>query len=178
MPDSVYIQTSIGGYIFDAYLNIQHENEVTITEHPIETGAAVSDHAYIMPSKLTFQIGMTDCAQDIIPGQFSGGSSRAVTAYSLLQEMKANRIPMEVVTRLATYENMLVQSVTAPDDHTTAHALKAAVVMQEIMVAVVKTVKISSRAQVTDSRNKGTVQPTAVPQTAAHAMFGVVVPAQ
>jgi len=155
----VYVHTVIGGFVFDAYFSVQHDGDVTITTHPVESGAAVADNAYVNPQKLTFDIGMSDCCTDIIPGQFSGGVSRSVTAYSVLQTLKAQRIPMQVTTRLATYNNMLVQSISVQDTNKTAHGLRATVVLQEIFVAVVKTVQISARPQTTDSTPKGTVQP-------------------
>lgn len=180
--ERVLVQTTIGGYAFDAFLSIQHDLESTITANPVETGAAIADNAYINPRKLTMQIGMTDVAQDIIPGQFTGGASRGVTAFSVLQQLWMARIPMKVVTRLGTYDNMLVKSISVPDDHTTAFGLKATVTLQEIFVATVQTVKVSSRPQVTGSTNKGTVQAKKIPDSWAYSMdkatggTGVIIP--
>lgn len=39
-----YLDTSLGKFIFDAYFNISHESNLTITEHPIQSGANISDH--------------------------------------------------------------------------------------------------------------------------------------
>lgn len=63
-------KTSIGGYVFDVYLNIGHSLTSTVTSHPTQFGASISDHKYEEPDVLTFQIGMSDSSQDLVVGQF------------------------------------------------------------------------------------------------------------
>lgn len=162
---TVYAKTSVGGYIFDAYLSLTHESTLEITTHPVETGAALTDNSYLDPVKVTMTIGQSDVCTDVIAGQFGVGDGRSVTAFNILKILQSNRIPLQVTTRLATYQNMLVQSITAQDTNKTAHGLSATVVLQEVLVAVVKTVQISSRPQVTDSTPKGAVQSTGPSQT-------------
>jgi hypothetical protein len=159
----ILIKTNIGGYFLDAIFKIEHTTALTITQHPVETGASISDYAYLNPAQVSLDIGMTDVAQDIIPGQFDGGAafpSRSVNAYQLLKQLQAMRMPVQLVTRLNTYNNMLVANIVATEDKTTTEALRATITMQEILIASVTAVKISSRPQTTDSTNKGTVQPT------------------
>ena len=174
----IYVKYNVGGLFFDAFLKFTHTSTLTITQHPIETGAAVSDHAYVMPATLTMDIGMSDVATSILPGQFGDLTSRSVSAYQALKQLQLQRIPVKVMTRLNLYDNMLVQSVVANEDNATAHGLKATVIMQEIFVATVQTVKISARPQITNSTNKGVVVPQKVDESGAHAMFGVVIPAR
>ncbi len=155
---AVVIKTQVGGYWFDAILSANHESTLTVTQHPVESGAAISDHAYLNPARLTLQVAMTDLAQDIYPGQFSGPGSRSVTAYQLLLDLQASRIPMKVVTRLRSYDNMIVESISSADDNSTALGLKATVTLREIFVATVTKIKISARPHVTDSTPKGNAQ--------------------
>jgi hypothetical protein len=169
LPDSlseasqlIYVKTNIGGLFFDAVLRSDHTSGITITEHPVETGAAITDHSYVNPAVLVMEVGMTDVARGIVPGQFDGGWSRSVRAYEMLLELQRQRIPLQVVTRLRTYQNMLIETISVPDDYTTISGLKATVTMREIFVAQVKTVKISSKPQVTDSTPRGEVQPVEI----------------
>jgi len=157
----VYVATNIGGFFFDAFLQIDHESSLTITSHPVETGASISDHAFVNPALLTMQIGMSDAAEVLSIDQFTQGPTRSVTAYQVLLELQRLRIPMQVMTRLKIYKNMLIETISVPDDYTTAYGLKATVVMKEVLVATVQTVKISARPQVTDSTNRGVVEPIA-----------------
>lgn len=64
-------KTKIGEYVFDVYMSVSHQLSNQITEHPVQYGANVSDHILNQPDIITFQIGMSDCSQDLIAGQFS-----------------------------------------------------------------------------------------------------------
>jgi hypothetical protein len=114
-----YFSTQDGrNYIFDAYFNINHESNLAITQHPIQTGASISDHAYMEAQQLTFEIGMSDVMQDLPYSgvvSFNNGdsSSRSVNAYQTLRNLQADRVPIDVITRLGTYKNMLIESIVA-----------------------------------------------------------------
>ncbi|USG65159.1 hypothetical protein NDK47_24050 [Brevibacillus ruminantium] len=158
----VYLKTNVGGYFFDAYLRSTHASRLNITEHPVQTGAALTDHAFLQPKELTMEIGMSDTAASLIPGQFTGGWSRSVQAFKVLQELQALRVPLQVHTRLGLYQNMLIEEINAPDDYTTLYGLRCTVTLREIMVAQVRTVKISSKPAVTDQINRGKQEPKSV----------------
>jgi len=61
--------------------------------------------------------------------------------------------------KFGLFKNMLIETIAAPDDYTTQYGLKATVTLKEVFVATVKTVKVSARPHVTDSTNKGVVEP-------------------
>jgi hypothetical protein len=156
---TTYFSTAQGNYVFDAYFSINHESNLTITEHPIQTGASISDHAYMEAQQVTFEIGMSDVMQDISAtsvATFNGtSSSRSVNAYKILRKLQADRIPINATTRLGTYNNMLIETISAPDDNKTLYGLKATVVLKEIFVVSVTTVKISERPHKSESTNEG-----------------------
>lgn len=153
------VKTNIGGWFFDAFLKLNHTSTLTITEHPVETNASISDHAYMNPQELSIDIGMSDVAKSYVSGQFAGSWSRSVTAYQILREIQRQRLPVRILTRLGLYNNMMIQSITAPDDYMTLNGLKATINFRELLVGTVQTVKISARPQTTDSTNKGNVEP-------------------
>lgn len=161
----VYTKTNIGGWFFDAYLKMTHTSRLTITDQPVQTGAALTDHAYLEPRELSMDIGMSNVAKSFVDGQFTGGYSRSVTAYEVLKQLQALRVPVQVHTRLGLYENMLVEVLSAPDDYTTLYGLQCTVTFREIMVAQVKTVKVSARPLVTGSANGGQPQPVQANQS-------------
>jgi hypothetical protein len=70
----VYAKTSIAGFFFDAVLRVEHNRTLRMTEHPIQTGANVVDHAFMLPAQITLEIGMSDVMASIIPGQFKAPS--------------------------------------------------------------------------------------------------------
>ena len=157
-------KTNIGGFFFDAYLRVDHNRKTKITQHPVETGASISDHAYVEPSELIMEIGMSDACVSFIQGQFNQRWSRSVSAIDTLWKLQEQRIPIDVLTRLKMYRNMLIEVVSVPDDFTNLNNLKATVTLREIKVVQVKTVALNSSAtasaspQKTATTNKGTQQ--------------------
>lgn len=191
-------KTSIGGYVFDVYLNIGHSLASTITSHPTQFGANISDHKYEEPDILTFQIGMSDSSQDLVVGQFykrgykpklysttmnEDGSinkeslkakflrkkenllnwlsdSRSVNAFNKLKEMKLNGELLTCITRLGTYENMIIESIDADDTFESKNGLFATVRLKEVMLVELQKIQVDLTAQITQSSNLGTKNAT------------------
>lgn len=159
-------KTNIGGFFFDAYLRLDHTRKTKITQHPVETGAAITDHAYIEPAELIIEVGMSDACISFIQGQFNQKYTRSVSAIDTLWKLQEQRIPMDVLTRLKLYKNMLIEVISVPDDWQTLNGLRATVTLREIIVVGVKTVEMNSKAssskspQKTAATNKGTQQVT------------------
>lgn len=153
----LYCKTNIAGFFFDGFLNVSHERKLTTTSSPVETGAAIVDHAYVEPAKITMKIIVSDVHQSLIPGQFDGGYARHTQAWQLLKQLQNDRIPMYVFTKLDTYENMLITSITADDNADTFECLNADVELTEIPVARVKEVKITKADQTTVNTEMGKV---------------------
>ena len=156
-------QVSLGGYIFDAYLRVSHNRRMAVTQHPVETGAAITDHAYLEPVTFDIEIGMTDTTMGKIPSQFSGLNllytnssikSRSVKAYDLLVEMQKTRVPYEFVCRYGTFK-VVVEDINPIDDYTTKYALRANVHLRQIIMTASSSKTISADPYTTDSLNRG-----------------------
>jgi len=148
---------SIGGLVFDAVLKTDHTSKLTATSHPIENGANITDHAVIEPAEISIEIGMTDC----------NGTGVSDKMFKSLQALQFSRQHITVVTRYRTYRNMLIMSMSVPDDFTTMNALKAMLMLREIPTAGTAAVEVSARpsqqAHKTGNSSSGsgsTVQPT------------------
>lgn len=126
---------TFGRFIFDAVFNTQHDANVTPTQHPVQTGASIADHAFINPDEVSVEIGMTDVVTGV-------GADHSVNAYNQLRAIMARREPVTLITRLYTYTNMLITAISAPDDYTTQNALKAQIYFQKINIVKVATVKV------------------------------------
>ena len=154
----LFCKTNIAGYFFDGFMSVSHERKLTITQNPVETGAAIVDHAYVNPSSVTMQIMMSDVHQSIIPGQFSDLTFRHTSAWAVLKQIQESRIPVDVFTKLGYYKNMLIEEISADDTKETFRALSATVKLTEIPVARIKTVKISKASQTTINTKMAEVQ--------------------
>lgn len=154
----LYCKTNIAGFFFDGFMDVDVASELEITENPVETGTAISDHSYVKPTEITMQVIMSDVHQSLIPGQFTGGWSRSVNAYKILKEIQAKRIPIAVLCRLGLYENMVIRRLQANDNADTYRGLNATVTLVELPLARIKTVEISLASQTTISSEMGKLQ--------------------
>lgn len=85
----------------------------------------------------------------------SVGEGRSRARWIALKKMQLARQPIEVRTRLQTYSNMLIEELSAPDDHTTFHALKCTVRLRQIIFANVAETQVSARAANTSKETSG-----------------------
>jgi hypothetical protein len=175
----ILVKTNIGGLFFDAVLRSEHTSSLNITQHPVETGAAITDYAYRNPEQLVMDISMSDVITKINQSsdQFGGGDqSRSVNAYQLLKGLQNNRVPVSVVTKLNNYDNMLIETIVSTDTKDTQFGLKATVTLKEIFIVYVTTVKISARPQTTDGTNGGNAQPIAATPQLASVLYSLMHP--
>ena len=169
-----YVDAS-GGYVssayfFDAVLRAEHFQELAITRHPVQVnannggpGGSISDHAYLLPARLTLEIGMSDTLDRFNLTDYSSDPSKSIAAYHAFLSIQARRSPLIVMTRLKQYENMLIQSIRPVEDYKTRFALKAMIVFEQILMGLVTTTMVSAAPQITDRTDKGTAQTATVP---------------
>ncbi len=177
-------------YVFDAVFKVEHSRELRRTEHPIQTSAgsaaiSITDHAYLLPSRVELEIGMSDAMDSYSRNEWGSTASKSISAYQTLVNLMQSRLLVTLTTRLATYKNMLIEAVTSADTHQTRHGLRATVVLSEVFLADATAVAsvlrptlasddtaggVSARPQATDATPAGTQQTTPVPAalTAQH----------
>lgn len=148
---------SFGRFVFDAVFSTEHNLSITATQHPVQTGSSVSDHAFTNPTEVSIEVGMSDAMQGV-------GADHSVNAFQQLKAIMMRKEPLTVITRLDTYKNMLITSISAPDNYETMHGLKAQVYFQQIEIVSVATVKVQQL--VTGSQQQATQGVTTPADTA------------
>lgn len=143
-PETVLLrpQRSIGNVAMDVTVEEDHKDELEITEHPVEHGAPISDHAYLKPAQLTIKAGVSDAS-----GKATSGDRRTVAAYEALRKLQASREPFDVVTGKRVYKNMQIKSLGVITDKDTEHVLMVTAELQEILIAYVRTVSVPRNRQ-------------------------------
>ena len=176
-------------YVFDAVLLVDHEQRLEKTSHPVQTGGVISSHAYLMPGRVSLDIGMSDVMAAYSTGAglgnnasstggvitpastaaFSGnpyggsGSGKSVSAYQTMLTLQAQRQPLTVVTRLRTYSNMVISSIAPQESSKTITGLRMRVDFEEIFTASTTIAPVSARPDSTQTTGLGTVSPSPVP---------------
>ena len=161
-------KTNIGGLFFDAVISVSTEHTATITSHPVQLGANISDHMYLEPISITMEIAMSDAMDSMVYGQWQGGYTKSVSAYRMLCDLQARRIPITVLTRLNQYPDMVIESISVNDDYKSLYGLRATVSLKQVFVAEATTDTVSARSWVTDAdANRGEAQPVGIPTSVA-----------
>lgn len=139
-------KTQIGAIALDAAITDTHEFSAEVTDHPLETGSSVQDHVYLNPDRLTIEGEISNSPVQIFGGLlsgFSGISDRRVEAYEELKALNKARAPITVVTGLAVYDNMVMDSLKFPRDQNTGQRLLFTAEFKKVTFVETKNVAIS-----------------------------------
>lgn len=167
-PGTVITGRNMGGLQFAVVVEEQHEDKLTITEHPVEQGAKVNDHAYVMPAMLTIRAGVSD----------AGGVGKAREMYEKLLDMMRKREPFDIVTGKRLYENMLLENVSTSTDSQSEHSLIVTAQCREVIIVRTQVSSVPPRkrhknaARTGGVSDKGQKQAKARPQSMLKAALG------
>ena len=158
---------AVTGYVFDNIPRVLHEQQGVVTLNPVQDGAPISDHFYVVPARLTVEILMSDSMQSYTFGQFSDGVARSVSCWQTLKALQASKAFVTIVSRLDTYDNMLITDRRGEETPETTHAGRFTVTFTQVLIATVTLTNApttnSTRPQATGQTQAGQVQPQVVP---------------
>ena len=128
IPATIVPRRSIGP--FNATLTIEEvaTDELEITQHPVQQGAAITDHAYLKPATVNVKI------------VFSDEDAPLAETYQKLRQLQASREPFDVVTGKRSYKNMLFKSLGQTNDLRTEFVLSINATLQEVFITALEVV--------------------------------------
>ncbi len=150
--------------VFDAVLSESHEGTSVLTEHAVESGAPISDHKRANPARLTIEALVTNTPLLAPPASgygegpavtaevrkdedvkanvviFSASFDRLADVETTLRRLRLEATPVTVSTRVRTYEQVQVVSVTCPREPEDGDSLRFQIEFQEVRVAQSRTV--------------------------------------
>ena len=124
-------QRDIGGLYPHIVLEEVHNDELQITQHPVETGTPVTDHAFPMPYTVEIRCGWSNSTAATV------GFVQAV--YQQLLALQAKRQPFAIKTGKRSYTSMLMRSVGVKTDADSEFALMVVVLAQQIVITGTQT---------------------------------------
>lgn len=145
-------QRMIGSLEVDCSISEAHTDTLTITEHPVEQGASISDHAYVNPPMLTMRAAWSNSST-----QAGGDEGYASDTYNALLALQASRQPLTVVTGKRTYYSMLIQCIVTETDERSEAILAVVVTFKGVILVQTQTVTLPPAA------NQARPQATAAP---------------
>ena len=170
---ALYYSTPIDGGVdfhvieFDATISEKHTQDATLTEHAIGRGGHVSDHIRTAPQELSFAVAVSNIPHTLSPRgralSFDGSEPRPRQAYeTMLSLMRAAQL-MDVVCGLTDYSNVVITSVSAPQNVDADDVVVIDVSMREVRIATTQTVAARPRQRRARAETQAAAQPTQTP---------------
>jgi len=134
-PATIIPRRSIGPFTATVTLEEVASDDLEITQHPVQQGATVTDHAYLKPATVSIKI------------MFNADDAPLTETYSKLRQLQASREPFDVVTGKRAYKNMLFKSLGQTNDAQTENVLSISAELQEIFIVQVESTTVPPRRQ-------------------------------
>lgn len=109
-------------------INEDHSDDLIITEHPIQAGAFINDHAFKRPAELQMQMGWANA------WVFDTGAGTVNYIYQQILELQAARLPFTIYTGKRVYYNMLVASLRTHTDQRLEYSFLADISFREVVL--------------------------------------------
>lgn len=151
----------IGLIIPSVVVSEKHSDTLEITEHPVEIGAAVADHAYKRPSEVVMEVGFAGGGSllDFVDTSSIGlslGLSPQET-YQELLDLQSSRIPFDVVTGKRLYSNMLIRALEVTTEKATENVLSAVLTLREVLITQTQQITVANKSDMKDGASTSAV---------------------
>lgn len=164
-----------------------HSDEMEITEHPVEQGSTISDHAFARPSEVIITMAWSNSPnnsgplnqligaaantspilKDVIGAAklvggiataLSPGSPVVMQKYNAILQLYYNRALFDVYTGKRVYKNMLIKSLATTTDAKTENSLILRMTLRQILMAATQTVTVPDSSVMANPEQNGATQ--------------------
>jgi|HubBroStandDraft_4_1064222.scaffolds.fasta_scaffold01923_6 hypothetical protein len=159
------VSQNIGGVPVQVSIEETHDDILEVTEHPVETGAAITDHSYSKPSELLLRCGWSNSSIDALSAIVSGYTAGSVMSvhdyvsgvYSQLLNLQQSRALLTIQTGLRAYKNMLITSLRVQRDKTTSQALMVVATCKQVILVNSVSTTLPPQANMAQPQNTAEV---------------------
>lgn len=164
-----------GELVPHATLEEVHYDDLEITDHPVEQGAAISDHAFKRPAEVIIRCAFSNSPPSSggIVGQAAGAAAalggsglraiigtaatlqsvlggnapqQAADIYETFVNAQRERVLFDVYTGKRKYSNMLIRSIGVTTDAKSENALLINITCREVLIVSTTTVDVPIKA--------------------------------
>lgn len=131
------LKKKIGFLELDCVMNEDITMSSNVTESPIETGESISDHVYNEPLQLRLEAIISDSDPQRLERQKQNNSpitSARLEAYEALRDLWEAKQPVDVVTGLETFSNMVVTNISIPRENADGDSIKFNVDIKQVKI--------------------------------------------
>lgn len=141
----------IGFIIPQVVVSEKHIDSIEIASHPVQSGANISDHAWVKPGEVTIDCSFSgggsllDLADTRVLGIQVGLSPTEI--YQQLLALQSQCQPFEVVTSKRTYSNMLMKQIDVTTDKSNQHILKCTLTLVEVLFTATENILSADKSE-------------------------------
>lgn len=129
-------------FVSDAVISISPTFRNSITEHPIESKASISDHVYRQNVLLSIQGVVSNYpVQEYDDNLIEYNGNRVKTAYNLLKELWEKRSLFTVVSEVDVYRNCVLKSFDTDFTYKTSDTLEYRIEVEQIRLVDVEEIE-------------------------------------
>lgn len=132
-----------------------HAVSSDVTDHPVETGVNISDHVRPRPKTFTIEgiisntpIGIFAAADAFVGGL--GGAGRGEDAYELLLQYWEQGRPLDLLTSLRDYSNLVITNMSVTRNAQTTNGLHITIGLKQISTSRIQETSEFSRQEPAD----------------------------
>lgn len=177
-------QRTFGSISVQVAIEELHRDELFITEHPVEQGAAITDHAYKRPAELVLRMAWSNsglgalindftAVTSLLSGQGEGGFSYIQEIYNSILELQESRIPFDIITGKRKYTNMLIRDITTSTTEATENSLVVSIHCRQILIVQTQVVNFPDAAVMTNPQNNAATNNVGFKQPSATSLKNI-----
>lgn len=132
----------IGDLTLDATISESHEMTAEVTDFPVEEGSDISDNRRIAPRVVTLDAVISSAPTSF--AQIAGplAPMSVPDGFKALEELFASDDLVTLVTKLRTYENMLITRLTVPRSNENGEAVFFSIELKQIQLVSTQRVQV------------------------------------
>lgn len=151
-------QIGINGFPFDLFISEKHKLDFSVSDHPIQNGATISDHVHKQLQHVTIEGLFTNHPlkklEEINNVTFKDEfatkeeketlTNRALRKFDELRELANKRRPVRLVTSLQVYPKMIITSLSYDRDAKSGSSIRFTMELREIQIVNLQASKSES----------------------------------
>ena len=155
----------LGKVAVSVILREEYSDTLRITDHPVEGGANITDHSFKEPVRVTLTCGWSNASltalQQEVVGIFNAIASNGLSAvktqlsqfdyvshvYAQLLDTQSARQPINIVTTMRLYSNMLIESLSVQRDKDTGNIIAVVAACREVIIVSTLTATVAQANQ-------------------------------
>lgn len=157
----------IDGFPIDCAESESHDYDNEVTDHPVEKGVDISDHARARPIMVTLDGTVSDTPIGPVADLREDLDMPSDAAKAKLIQVRTDREPISLETSLGGYVNMVLERLSFPRSAEDGDSLRFVATFKQITVVTnertVVRVRVPRAAGKVDRGNKATVPVTTTP---------------